>query len=64
MKGESCHLRGPVELVQTQFPRFAGILGIRRRRHGDRADPRRGSKAEEEERRARERGKGKGEGRD
>lgn len=37
MKEESCHLRGPVELIQTQFPRFAGILGIRRRRHGDRA---------------------------
>lgn len=32
-----CHLRSPVELIQTQFPRFAGILGIRRRRHGDRA---------------------------
>lgn len=28
-------LRGPVQLVETQFPRFAGILGIRRRRHGD-----------------------------
>ena len=26
-----------MELIQTQFPRFAGILGIRRRRHGDRA---------------------------
>lgn len=33
----ACHLRGPVQLIQTQFPRFAGILGIRRRRHGDRA---------------------------
>lgn len=26
-----------MQLIQTQFPRFAGILGIRRRRHGDRA---------------------------
>lgn len=32
---DPCHLRGPVQLVETQFPRFAGILGIRRRRHGD-----------------------------
>lgn len=39
MQGGSYHLRGPVELIQTQFPRFAGILGIRRRRHGDRAQP-------------------------
>ena len=31
-----CHLRGPVELIQAQFPRFAGVLGVRRRRHGDR----------------------------
>lgn len=37
MKEGSCYLRGPVELIETQFPRFAGILGIRRRRHGDRA---------------------------
>lgn len=32
---DSCHLRGPVQLIETQFPRFAGILCIRRRRHGD-----------------------------
>lgn len=32
---DPCHLRGPVQLIETQFPRFAGILCIRRRRHGD-----------------------------
>lgn len=33
-----------VELIQAQFPRFAGVLGVRRRRHGNRttaAPPRR-----------------------
>jgi hypothetical protein len=44
----SCHLRGPMQLIQTQFPRFAGILGIRRRRHGDQAQtPHPGSAGEE-----------------
>lgn len=47
---ESSHLRGPVQLVEAQFPRLAGILGIRRRRHGDRArTPHQHSAAEEEE---------------
>lgn len=55
-----CHLRGPVELIQAQFPRFAGILGIRGRRHGDRAQT---PAAKEEERWAgRGGGEGKGQG--